>query len=449
MRIFSYIGFFLTAQWLVSSCYEETRVLVKSEFQAIIENNNHTAPVSVAIENNTTGAEFYRWTFEGGTPSESEEQHPGPVVYSQAGTYTIALEAWNRNERDRKEFTFSVDSTVHVAFDAEILVNDFAPAEVKITNLTTGASSFEWTFEGGEPASFTGQSPDVVAFDAPGEHRISLTVSNGRETFTTGHTIRLLPKMEVDFEITPSFDDFDYEAPFTASLVNKTSNGLTYEWQSSGGTIVDRTAENTEITFADPGAYTVTLSADNAKETRTLSREITIKPNTNLYTLKDVKFGIKKAEAGLGCFYSLSQRKIIKRDEVNSENGKEIDLAFFGLDAGFSRCYFLSPADALSSGFYPIPNASATYFVNDLETSGIHFTDGDFVAMTDDSGLRQLPVKAASNTESWFTNVFIPRLVLFETEKGIKGAIRIKAFVSEGDQSYVLADIKVQKEKAQ
>jgi hypothetical protein len=38
-------------------------------------------------------------------------------------------------------------------------------------------------------------------------------------------------------------------------------------------------------------------------------------------------------------------------------------------------------------------------------------------------------------------------MVLFETHDGRKGAIKIKAFVSEGIGSYIVADIKVQKLK--
>lgn len=433
---------------LFNSCYEETKVLVNAQFQTTIQNDNYTAPVSVIIQNNTTGADTYQWTFEGGEPATSKQPDPGKIVYSKAGTYTIKLEAWNNNERDTREFTFTVDPAVEITFDAEITTNNFAPAEVKITNATTGASTYSWVFEGGDPASSTEQHPANVKFDSPGEHKITLTVTNGRESFTTAKTITLLPKINVDFDITPSFDDFDYEVPFTATLKNKTSSGLTYEWTATGGTIANKNAENTEVTFNTAGTYTITLKGNNEKETKTLSKDIVLKPNTNLYTMKDVKFGNKKAEASIGCFYSLSQRHLFTKNEINSTNGKDISLLFFGLDASFSRCYFLSPDEALASGFSAIPTATKTYFVNDLSTTSLSFTDSDFNSMTDDAKLKSLDIKAASSTTGWFTNIFVPRLVLFETATGIKGAIRIKAFVSEGDNSYVLVDIKVQKKKA-
>lgn len=433
---------------LFHSCYQETKVLVNAQFQTIIEDNNHTAPVSVTVQNTSTGADHYLWSFEGGEPAISKEQHPGKIIYAGAGEYTIKLEAWNNNERNTHEFTFSVDPSVNITFDTEILTNDFAPAEVKLTNETTGAATYAWIFEGGDPATSTDQHPENVKFDAPGEHKITLTVNNGRESFTTSRTITLQSKINVDFDIIPSFDDFDYEVPFTAELINKTSNGLTYEWETTGGIITNKNAENTTITINDAGICNISLKGDNQKEVKTISKQIILKTNTNLYTLQDIRFGIKNAESTIGSCYSLIQRSILRKGAINTTNGIEISLVFFCLDETFSRCYFLSPDDALDSGFTTIPNATKTYFINDLSKTSLTFTNTDFNNMTDDTKLQALDIKMVSNTTSTFTNVFVPRIVLFETATGIKGAIRIKAFVSEGDNSYVLTDIKVQKTKA-
>nr|WP_231552180.1 hypothetical protein [Capnocytophaga canimorsus] len=44
-----------------------------------------------------------------------------------------------------------------------------------------------------------------------------------------------------------------------------------------------------------------------------------------------------------------------------------------------------------------------------------------------------------------FNKDLIPRIVLFQTFDGRKGAIKIKEYISEGAQSYLLVDIKIQK----
>ncbi|MDR1554049.1 MAG: PKD domain-containing protein [Prevotellaceae bacterium] len=430
----------------MTSCYKEATLLVKSEFTATVENDNYTAPVNVVLANNSTGADFYKWTFDGGVPSESSEKQPPTVVYSEAGTYTIVLEAWNSTERDIKEFTFSVDSAVNVSFAVEVLINNFAPADVKITNTTVGASTFLWTFENGSPAVSTERNPANVHFENQGEHVISLTVSNGGESFSTSRTVNLDAPINVDFDIEPSFDDFDYEAPFTANLINKTTSGLEYTWACAGAAIADANAENTDIDIQNAGTYLIELTASNGKETKTANREIEVKPNTNLYTVKDVKFGIKSAEQTLGCFYSLALRQIISSDKVNEANGSTISLVFFGLDAGFNHCYFTSPDNVMTSGFAEIPNAVKTFFINKIDDTSLTFTTADFDAMTDDSLLEMLDISGNSTTNSWFTNVEIPRIVLFETAVGIKGAVKIKGFISEGGNSHILTDIKFQKQ---
>lgn len=442
----------ISAAWMVcllASCYKESELLVNADFKITIENGNYTAPVRLTLENSTTGADFFRWSLEGGNPSSSDEKTPGTITYSQAGTYHIILEAWNNHERGTKTITFAVDSAVTAAFRAEVRINDFAPATVGIINTTQGASTFLWTFEGGTPATSTLQHPGEVVFEQPGEHTITLVAGNGREEFTLSRTITLGQPLAVDFDIIPSFDDFDHEVPFAASLVNKTTSGLTYEWTASGGEITDGNAEHSAIRLVTPGVYTVTLTADNGKERKTVTKEVTVKANSNLYTMTDVKFGIKAAVNTIGSFYSLGQRTVITQSSVTESNGKEIDLVFFGINPTFEKCYFTSPDMAGNAGFYSIPGAKATYFVNTVETSGISFSSADFDAMRNDALLRTLNIRQAGNTTSWFIAYPVPRIVLFETAGGRKGAIKIKAFVSDQAQSYILADIKFQKEHIQ
>lgn len=434
---------------LLASCYNESELLVNADFNITIANANYTAPVRLTLENSTTGADFFKWSFEGGNPSTSDEKTPGTITYSKAGTYHITLEAWNNHERGTKTMTFSVDSAVTVSFATEVLINDFAPATVDIANTTQGASSFLWTFEGGSPATSTQQHPAGVVFEQPGTHTITLVAGNGREEFTLSRTITLKQPLAVDFDITPSFDDFDYEVPFVASLLNKTISGLTYEWMANGGEIADGSAEHTSIRLVTPGTYTVTLTANNGKERKTAVKEVTVRANSNLYTLTDVKLGIKAAVNTIGSFYSLKQRAVIPQSSVTESNGKEIDLVFFGINPTFEKCYFTSPDLAGNAGFYHIPGAATTYFVNTMETSGLSFSSSDFDAMRDDAPLRSLDIKQASNATSWFIAYPVPRIILFETADGRKGAVKIKAFVSDQAQSHILTDMKFQKEHIQ
>ncbi len=436
----------LTLLTFVYSCYKETALMVKANFTVSMLEDNLTAPVSVSIKNNSTGSDFYEWTFEGGEPSSSNEQMPPPIIYANPGNYTIKLKAWNDTERDEEEFTFQVDSMVLIDFEYEILVNNYAPATVRITNKTQGASSFNWSFEGGEPTVSTKQHPEEIIFSTPGEYEIGLEVSNGNKSFNLSKTIEVLDPIVVDFDVILSFNDFDNEAPLTANLVNKSISAINYLWTSTGGVIDSPNKKNATIHFSKAGDYTITLQADNKKQTKIFKKQISVKPNSNLYTMTDVKFGVKLAASTVGSFYSLSTRNIIKQDDITPNNGLSINLAFFGINDTFNKCYFLSPDKVHEIGFYNIPNAQKTYFINTLESSPISFSSSIFDSMLNDSPLQALDIKGNSNTTDWFLADKFPRIVLFETEEGKKGAIKIKGFVVDSGGSYILTDIKFQKE---
>jgi PKD repeat protein len=443
----SFVGFCMALMLgaLVWSCNQEQEIPVVPDFEYAIPPGGYTVPVELTLTNKTTGADFYNWTFEAASPASSTKKQPGSITYSQAGTYIIRLEAWNDTQRKTKEITVQLDSAVTIGFDYQIQVNDFVPATVKITNRTRGASSYEWTFEGGTPATSTLADPPAILYNTPGDHTINLKVKNGRETFTTSKVIAIKPAMLAAFDIDPSFADQDYEAPLTATLKNKTISGLRYTWSTTSGAITNTTSEQSEIYFATPGDYTVTLKAENDKETQTVQRTITVKPNTNLYKIEDVKLGISTAHATVGSFYSTKLRKTLTKTEVTTDNGSFIDIIFFGVNASFSYCRFLSPDSAANFTFPAIPNTTHTSFVNTIETSMLSLSVADFDAMINDAPLASLNIKANDTKTAFFNNVQAPRIVLFETQDGRKGAIKIKSFVAAAGQSYILADIKVQK----
>jgi PKD repeat protein len=328
-----------------------------------------------------------------------------------------------------------------------VQVNDFVPATVRITNRTRGASTYEWTFEGGTPATSTEMNPPDVVFDSPGEHMIQLRVSNGREFFSSSKTIVLKPAMAIDFSIVPSFEDEDYEAPLTANLRNSTISALRYAWSATGGVIDNKNAENTTIYIENPGTYTVTLQTENDKDVQTIQRTITVKPNTNLYIMEDVKLAISAGHTASGSFYSTKLRQVLKREDVTAENGSLVDIVFFSINSSFSYSRFISPDSASKYSFPAIAGATHTAFINALESSAVSFSSGQFDAMTNDTPLQPLDIKNNDSKISFFNSSVVPRVVLFETGDGRKGAIKVKSFVADGSQSYILLDIKVQKLK--
>jgi hypothetical protein len=124
-----------------------------------------------------------------------------------------------------------------------------------------------------------------------------------------------------------------------------------------------------------------------------------------------------------------------------------VDIVFFSINSSFSYSRFISPDSAAKYSFPAIPGATHTAFINTLESSAISFSSGQFDAMTNDTPLQPLDIKGNDSNISFFNNSVVPRVVLFETSDGRKGAIKVKSFVADGSQSYILLDIKVQKLK--
>ena len=441
----------LTAYCLLNSCSKEEAISVIADFTIEVVNNDFSVPVQVKIINTTEGADTYHWTFTGASPSSSANTNPGTITYTQAGSYTIHLEASNQDEStDSKKITIPIDAEVLIGFTTDILVDNFPPMEVALTNTTAGADTYSWTFQDGNPLSSTHQHPNNVIFNNPGEHNITLEVSNGLETYQTEQTVIVAPHLVAAFNYDVAFKDDDFQAPVSLTMINNSISATDYTWTFIGGTPSASTNENPIVTFNSPGTYTLKLEATNGKETLTTSQAITVVPNTNIRTFQDVQLGINTAHSSntIGAFFSTTTREVYKKEDVTTNNGAAIDIAFFGLNQNFTFTKFVSPDEVQSLNFDAIPNATHTKFINFQESCGCSasMSVAQFDAIIDDTLLEALTIKETTGGLQDFDNSVVPRIVLFETQDGRKGAIKIKDFVVNGTNSYIVVDIKVMKE---
>ncbi|MDR0348603.1 MAG: PKD domain protein [Tannerella sp.] len=428
------------------SCLKETSLPLNVDFSFELKNENRTSPVTVSVKNLSAGTDFYEWTFEGGIPDRSDEKNPEEVRFVTPGEHLIRLRAWNVVEERVKEAVIRVDSAVTVDFDVNVLINDFAPADVNIINKTRGAISYEWSFEGGIPSTSTLTHPGTVKYPEKGSYEVHLKVFNGSEYFETSKTFTLQPRMVADFSFSPSIVDADMEAPLTLDVHNLTTNGLTCQWICEGATVYDPTAKSgTSIRFETPGNYTVSLIADNQKEELTVNREIIIKENSGIFSFTGLKFGISEAKNTIGSFFSAQQRKVLITDEITSvETGKGIETGFFALNSSFDYCYFFSPHLARASAFPMIPGATQTTVVNAPAKHGIEVSEQIFDTIEKASDLDRFPVWEGDDNEYFGMNSQ-PVFVLLKTEDGRRGIIYVKEFVRNGAASHAIADLKIEK----
>ncbi len=437
------------------NCAKEEAVPVFADFEFEVFNDDFSIPVQVVFFNRTQGGEDYEWSFEGGVPSRSVDRNPGVVQYNEKGVYSIELTASNQDGSiDTKVLEIQIDDPVIIDFEITNLVDTFSPASFTFQNKSTGADSYSWTFEGGTPASSSEQDPGEVVFTEPGEHTVRLEIGNGRETFDLEKTITVDPFLVTAFESEIAFVDDDFQIPVRIQFQNNSISATSYEWSFEGGAPRVSTAQNPEIVFTETGVKTVTLTASNGKDSKTVTKQFEFFTNTNLRELNDIRLGINTAHSSnaVGSFYSIDERRVYNKGEITTqpELGQNVDLVFFGLDNTFDRNRFVSP-DRISTDavvFESLQNPKTTKFINSQELCNCtaSLTSSQFDTMQNDTLLRNLTIEETPGGLQAFDNMMVPRIVLFEMSDGRKGAIKIKDFIDEGQNSYIIVDIKVQKE---
>lgn len=442
---------YLLSIFCLFGCAKEVAIPIIADFEFEVFNDDFSIPVQVVFFNRTEGGEDYEWTFEGGVPSTSVNRNPGVIQYDAKGVYTIELKATNQDgSQGTKTLEIQIDDPVIVDFEITNLVDNFSPASYTIQNNSSGADHFSWTFEGGTPASSTNRDPGEIVFTEPGDHVIRLEVSNGRETYNLQKTITVASFLVSDFEHQIAFDDDDFQVPARVQFQNNSISATSYQWIFSGAATPSSGEENPEIIFIKEGIQTIKLTAFNGKDTKTITKQIEFFKNTNLRELNDIKFGINTAHTGntRGSFYNIAARKLYTANEITPDIGPSVDLVFFGLSSTFNRNRFVSPDQLSGTTFDELQNPKSTIFINSQElcNCSASLTPAQFDAMQDDALLKNLVITETPGGLQDFNNTTVPRMVLFQTKEGKKGAIKIKSFVDDGQNSYVLVDIKTQKE---
>jgi len=150
---------------------------------------------SVTFTNNSQYAASYLWNFgDGQTSTEANPVH----TYMTPGTYTVTLRVENTLGNDTKTRT----NYITVNPNTNPPVADFAASETEVniggtvtfTDLTENIpTSWEWTFEGGTPATSTEQNPSVT-YSEPGEYTVTLVAHNayGSDTETKTEYITVI-----------------------------------------------------------------------------------------------------------------------------------------------------------------------------------------------------------------------------------------------------------------
>lgn len=145
------------------------------------------------IANNTTicsGAEIiftststgpptsWTWSFPGGTPSTFVGENPPVITYAAPGTYDVSLTVSDGTDTDTEtKIGYIVVKDVIADFTASLTTVIIGNSITFTDNSSCNPATWEWSFPGGTPSSFTGQTPPAITYNTLGSYDVILTVT--------------------------------------------------------------------------------------------------------------------------------------------------------------------------------------------------------------------------------------------------------------------------------
>jgi PKD repeat protein len=173
----NHVGVFMIAPPALTAGFAGSPTTLCSGGSVTFINQSLAAPIS------------WEWSFPGGTPASYSGQIPPPVVYSTAGVYDVTLTVFDG---------ISTDTEVKSGYItvSEVIANfTGTPTTVVVGNPVTftdnsscSPETWTWSFPGGTPSSYIGQTPPPVVYNTIGTYNISLTVTKAGGTDTKTKT---------------------------------------------------------------------------------------------------------------------------------------------------------------------------------------------------------------------------------------------------------------------
>ncbi|GAB3695981.1 hypothetical protein GCM10027592_18440 [Spirosoma flavus] len=151
-----------------------------------------------------------------------------------------------------------VSIPVKTDFTMKAVNDNFTPpASIQFTNLTSGADTYQWTFQGGTPATSTDKIPPAVKYTTSGTYTVKLVASNvDGEKETKEMTLKIGDKLVPAFQAEVVDNLFP---PVTLKWKNLSAGGDRLEWTFEGGSPATSTDANPSVVFATPGPHKVSL----------------------------------------------------------------------------------------------------------------------------------------------------------------------------------------------
>ncbi len=214
-------------------------------------------PLSTHFFDSSPGSASWLWTFGDGTPA-STLQNPAHN-YNAPGTYNVTLTVSSIDG-----CSDVANGTVYVlpAPTAAFLQSSTVICSGGTVLFTDSSSTdvVQWHWDLGDGSTYNGIAPPIHVYSYQGIYNVTLTVENvlgcsDDTTILAAVNVNLRP--DAFFQIEPLGNVL---MGTDISLQNNSSNYVTWLWDFGNG-ILDSANFNTNVIYANPGAYTITLYA--------------------------------------------------------------------------------------------------------------------------------------------------------------------------------------------
>jgi PKD repeat protein len=229
--------------------------------------SNGLAPLLVSFTNQSSNANSYAWDFGDGKTSTAINPNN---TYTNAGIYTVSLKAiglGGTNTLTRTNYIVATNPPPVIASFSAAPTNGLAPLTVSFTNLSNGATNYNWAFGDGNFSTTFNPSHN---YTNAGIYTASLTAVGlgGTNTFTRTNYIVATnpPSVIADFSATPT----NGLVPLSVSFTNLSSAATNYSWNFGDGNF--STTLNPSHIYTNAGSYIVSLTAVGPGGTNTLTR---------------------------------------------------------------------------------------------------------------------------------------------------------------------------------
>jgi PKD repeat protein len=223
------------------------------------------APFKVNFVNNSSGANRFVYTFtneDTGEISSAFSNTTGvfPYTFTKPGKYTIKLDAGNDCSKNFTTETVTVLAQPTASFSAD-KTSGCTNLVVKFKNTSVGAVGYLWDFGDGSPTSNEFE-PQHTYTGSNINYAVTLSTTNAQtctNTTTIADFIHIVPPIVANFSVSPGSET---SIPnYTFGFKDISTDAVSWAWTFGDGSA--STLQNPSHTYANEGAYNVTLNVLN------------------------------------------------------------------------------------------------------------------------------------------------------------------------------------------